>query len=181
MRVGTVWVVLCQDIQNGLSIAQQHAASREISTTTSGEAHAHYMILSVKHIMLCDATDRASLKHTAPEPLFNGDYDTGSSSDLALNYLLWATASARPSIFTTLQSLPIEVQDIILNYSSVGTVGAAKLGCMLGLGSPCSWKDGSLKVTLEERYVIRPSGSSVESQVWFGEHKSGIFYLARAE
>ncbi|KAJ4364140.1 hypothetical protein N0V83_009595 [Neocucurbitaria cava] len=187
VRVGTVWVVLCQDMQNGLSVAQQHVASREISTTespsttTSEEAHAHYMILSVKHIMLCHATDQFSLKHTAPEPLFNGDYGTAPPSDLALDYLIWATASARPSISTTIRSLPVEIQDIILYYSSVGTVVAAKVGCILGLGTPFSWKDGSLKVTLEDRYVIRPSGSSVESQVWFGEHKSGIFYLARAK
>ncbi|KAH7389436.1 hypothetical protein DE146DRAFT_747597 [Phaeosphaeria sp. MPI-PUGE-AT-0046c] len=187
VRVGTVWVVLCQDIQNGLSIAQHHVALREIgatenpSTKTSGEAHAQYMILSVKHIMLCHAANRDTLKHTAPEPLFNGDFGTGPPSDLALDYLTWATASARPSILTIIQALPVEAQDMILNYSSVGTVLAAKLGCMLGLGSPFSWKDGPLKVTLEERYVIRPSGSSVESQVWFGEQKSGIFYLARTE
>ena len=186
VRVGTVWIVLCQDIQAGLSTVRQHVASREISTTespsttNSGEAQAHYIILSVKYIMLCHATGLASLKHTAPEPLFNGDYGIGPPSDLALDYLIWATASARPSIFTPLQSLPIEIQDIILNYVSVGTVVATKVRCLLGLGSSFSWKDGPLKVTLEERYLIRPSGSSVESQVWFGEHKSGIVYLARA-
>jgi hypothetical protein len=187
VRVGTVWIVLCQDIQNGLSIAQQHVSSRgtntteSMSTTISGESHAHYMILSVKHIMLCHTTDRASFKHTAPEPLFNGDYGTGSPSDLALDYLIWATASARLSIFTAIQFLPIEIQDMILNYSSIGTVGAAKLGCMLGLGSPFLWKHGPLKITLEERYVTRPTGYKVESQVWFDEHESGIFYLPRVE
>ena len=94
MRVGTVWVVLCQDIQDGLSKAQQHVASLGIDTTesagvtTSSEARVNYMILSVKHVMLCHATERASLKYTAPEPLFNGDYGTGPPSDLALNYLI---------------------------------------------------------------------------------------------
>jgi hypothetical protein len=131
--------------------------------------------------MLCYANGSNSLQHTAPEPLFNGDYDTAPASDLALNYLIWATASARTSIFTPLQSLPIEVQDLILNHASAGTgrVSAAKLGCLLGLGAPFLWKDGPLKLTLEERYSIRPSGSSVESHIWFGEHKSGIVYLAR--
>jgi hypothetical protein len=187
VRVGTVWVILCQDAQNGLSIAKQHVSSRGISTTeststmNSGEAHAHYMILSVKHVMLCHATDRASFKHTAPEPLFNGVCDTGSPSDLALDYLIWATASARPSVFTTIQNLPVEIQNMILNYSSISTVGAAKLGCILGLGSPFLWKDGPLKVTLEERGPIRSWGSSVESQVWFGERRSGLVYSVRAE
>ena len=68
---------------------------------------------------------------------------------------------------------------MMLNYVSIGTVEAAKFGCLLGLGTLFSWRDGPLTVTLEERHVIRPSGSSVESQVWFGEHKSGIVYLAR--
>ncbi|ORY05069.1 hypothetical protein BCR34DRAFT_572300 [Clohesyomyces aquaticus] len=187
VRVGAVWVVVCQDIRDGLSRAQQHAASREISTTgipsttKSQETQAHYVILSVKYIMLCHVTNLGSLKHTAPEPLFNGDYDIGPPSDLALDYLIWATASARPSIFTTLQTLPIEIQDIILDYSSVGTVVVAKIGCLLGLGSPFSWKDGSLKVRLAERYYIRHSQSSVESEIWFGESKSGIVYLAGAD
>ncbi|KAF2810984.1 uncharacterized protein BDZ99DRAFT_475845 [Mytilinidion resinicola] len=185
VRVGNVYVVLCQAIQEGLSMAQQHVSSQDFSTTESpsttafGEPQAHYMILSVKHIMLCHATSPNSLMYTVPEPLFNGDYGVGPPSDLALDYLIWATASARPRIFTPLQSLPIEVHDIILDYVSGGTVVAAKVGCLLGLGSPFLWKDGPLEVTLMERYKIRPTGSSVESEVWFGEQKSGIVYLAR--
>jgi len=182
IRVGNVYVVFCQAIQEGLSMAQRHVSSQELSTTESprttdfGEAQAHYMILSVKHIMLCYAISPNSLKYTAPEPFFGG---IGPPSDLALDNLIWATASARPRILTPLQSLPIEIQDSILNYVSVGSVEAAKVGCLLGLGSPFLWKDGALEVVLEERYLIRPTGSSVESEVWFGEHKSGIVYLAR--
>ncbi|KAF2835300.1 hypothetical protein M501DRAFT_462415 [Patellaria atrata CBS 101060] len=185
VRVGNVCVVLYQAIQEGLSIVQQHVSSQKFSntespsTTDSGETQAHYMILSIRHIMLCYATGPDLFQHTAPEPLFNGDYGIGPPSDLALDYLTWATASARPSILTPLRSLPIEVQDIILNYISVGTVVAAKVGCLLGLGSLFLWKDGPLKVALQERYLIRHSGSSVESEVWFGEHRSGIVYLAR--
>lgn len=147
--------------------------------TGSGETQALYMILLVKHIMLCHATSPDLLKHTAPEPLFNGDSGIGPPSDLALDYLLWATATARPSIFTPLQSLPVEVQDMILEYVSIGTVVAAKVGCLLCFGSPFSWNDGAFIVTLEERHRIRPTGFSVESLIWFGEHKSGIAYLAR--
>lgn len=63
VRIGNAWVVLCQDIRNGLSTVQQHAASRKIGMTenhirmASREAHANYMMLSVKHIMLCHASD----------------------------------------------------------------------------------------------------------------------------
>ena len=139
------------------------------------------MILSVNHIVLCHAINPDSLGHTAPVPLFNGDSGVRPPSDLALDYLIWATASARPLVCTPLPLLPAEVQDIILDYVSAGcgTVVAARVGCFLGMGPPFTWKDGPLLVTLEERYLIRPPGSSVESQIWFGEHKSGIVYLAR--
>ncbi|KAH9865885.1 hypothetical protein J1614_009472 [Plenodomus biglobosus] len=179
MHVGRACVVLCQDLHEGLSIVKQRVAARELSTiedsstTDSVEKQPHYMILSVKYIMLCHGTDLASLKHTAPVLLFNGDQGVGPPSDIALDYLLWATTSARPLIVTPLQWLPMETQDMILKHVSVGTVVAAQVGCMLGLGSPFLWEDGPLKVTLEERHVIRPSGSSVESQVWFGGEKSG--------
>ncbi|KAI9713584.1 MAG: hypothetical protein M1820_000966 [Bogoriella megaspora] len=183
VRVGNVCIVLCQAIQEGLSIVRQKASSQQFSrteslqTTGSGEAQAHYMILTVKHIMLFRVIGPNLLEYTAPEPLFNGDH--GTPSDLALDYLIWATASARPSIRTPLQLLPTELQDMVLNHVSAGTVEAAKVGCLLGVASPFSWKDGSLVVMLTERYHTRPSGSSVESVIWFDDQKSGIVYLAR--
>ncbi|KAF2493951.1 hypothetical protein BU16DRAFT_60318 [Lophium mytilinum] len=178
VRVGSIYVVLCQHIQEGLSMARRHLSSRDCSKkTASGEAQAQYMVLSVKSIMLCHVTIQHSLECTVPEPLFNG---IEPPSGLALDYLIWATASARPWIFTPLQSLPIEIQNIILDYEVIGTLEAAKVGCLLGLGSPFLWKDGPLEVTLEERHLPLPSGSTVESQLWFGEHKSGIVYWARA-
>lgn len=134
-------MALCQHVEEGLSIVRQHVSSREMrtagnhSTIDSGEVQAHYMILSVKHIMLCHATSLGSLKYTSPEPLVNGNHSIRPPSNPALDYLIWATASARPSIPTPLQSLPIEIQDVILNYVSIGTVIAAKIGCLLDLES----------------------------------------------
>lgn len=187
LRVGNLWIVLCEDILKGLSMAQHHSASPEFirtqnsSTTKPEEPQAHYMIMSVKYVMLCHATGPSALLYTSPERLFNGDYNTRPLSPLALDYLVWATSVARPSVDSPFQRLPIELQDMILSYVSVGTVAAAKLGCILGLGSPFSWKDGPFRVSLEERYTIRPSRSPVESEIWFGEHKSGIVYLVRAD
>lgn len=181
-RVGDVYVVLCQDVQEGLSTAKRHLLSQDISSSVSLKAtqsRANYMVLSVKHIMLCCANSPTTLVNTVPEPLFNGRYSSESPSDMALDYLIWATASTRPLIVTPTQSLPVEVQDMVLSYVSIGIVDAARIGCLLGLGTPFLWRDGSLTVTLEDRHVIRPSGSSVESQVWFDEHKSGVVYLAR--
>jgi hypothetical protein len=183
--VGNVNVVVCQSLDEGLAMAQEHFSSHEKKTTERATAilsmqnELHYMVLSIKHIMLCHASDSTKLKHTAPEALFNGNHGTGHPSELALDYLLWATASARRVIRTPLQSLPVEVQDMILEHVSAGTVAAAKVGCSLGLGSPFLWKDGPLSLTLEETWTFRMPGMPVESQIWFGEQRSGIVYLGR--
>lgn len=68
---------------------------------------------------------------------------------------------------------------MILSYEPLGTVVAVRIGCLLGLGSPFLWRDGLLKLTLEARYLNRPTGSSVESEIWFIGRKSGMVYLAR--
>lgn len=59
VRIETIWVIHCQDVQKGLSIAQWHVESREICSTetpstTPREGHAQYMSLSVKRT--CCAT-----------------------------------------------------------------------------------------------------------------------------
>lgn len=186
IRIGAITTVICQNMQDGLSTVKQLVASQD-NTTTEGcsisdseQAQVHYIVLSIKYIMLCHATSPASLKHTAPEPLFHGDNSIAPPYDLALDYLIWATSSARASICTPIQLLPIEIQDKILNNVSTGSVVAAKVGCLLGLGSPFLWKDGPLKVTLTEEDSARPLGSPVESEVWFGKHRSGIVYLAQS-
>jgi len=124
VRLAGLWVVLCQDIPDGLLLARKHSAAGGDSTswspnmTSSVEVQGFYMILSLKHIMLCTVSDDGtSLKHTAPESLFNGEKDTSPPSELALDYLIFATASARLSVFTPMLSLPIEPQDMILKYS----------------------------------------------------------------
>lgn len=178
LYVGKVHVVLCQSMQEGLSTAQQHATSHgSDNTTTSVETpYPDYMILSVKHIMLCHIASSTTLECTTPVRLFNGNHGVGPPSDLALDYLLWATATARIPISSPLQSLPIEVQNIVLKYVSAGPVAAAQLGYLLDLGTPFAWNDGSLDIELQETYTRRNPFSPVESQVFLGEHKSGLVY-----
>jgi hypothetical protein len=134
------------------------------------------MLLSVKHIVLCRVHGLNKFEHTAPEPLFNSDYNLGPPSEAALDYLLWATESARDLISTPLQLLPLEIQDMILASVSAGTVAAAKVGCLLGLGTPFRWKDGIQHIKLEDAGTSRTESSPVESQLWFGEHGIGIVY-----
>lgn len=184
VHVGDVHVVICHSIQDGLSRAKKHTTSQQFTaangTRDCARKRPHYMILSVKHIMLCRAIGPNELKHTAPEPIFNGNHGVGPPSNLALDYLLWATAPAIGSIPTPLRSLPIEVQDIILGYASVGPVASAKIGCLLSLGTPFLWKDGLLEIKLEEACRDRHRWLPVKSQLWFSESRVGITYRGRA-
>jgi hypothetical protein len=187
-RVGNLWVILRHDLSKGITIAKAHltalkpAATGAIDGMTCERVPVFYVILSVKHIVLCHSVDGDALEYTAPEPLFHGYSESSLPSELALDYLTWAAtiaATNRLPESNRLHQLPVEIQDEVLKYTSIGTVEAARMGCLLRIGSPFLWKDGSLKVTLEEMYRNRPPRMPVESELWFGEHQSGIVYLAR--
>ncbi|KAF2785936.1 hypothetical protein K505DRAFT_380591 [Melanomma pulvis-pyrius CBS 109.77] len=182
--LGDVHVIVCHSIQDGLSKAKKHIASQQsiaaVKTTDYTHKRLDYIILSVKHIVLCRAIGPYELEHTAPQPLFNGNPDVEPPSKLALDYLLWAITPAVSLVNTPLLSLPVEVQDIILGYASVGPVAAAKTGCLLSLGTPFLWKDGPLEIRLEDVRMDRHQWSPVESQLWFPESKVGITYRGRA-
>jgi hypothetical protein len=188
IRVGKLWVILCQDLSKGISMAKEHLAALKPTLkgatdgTTPQRPPVLYMILSVKHLVLCHSNDCDALEYTAPEPLFNGDNESAPPSELALDYLTWAATTAATNRLpesTCLQQLPVEIQDEVLRHTSIGTVEAARMGCLLRIGSPFLWKDGILKVTLEDMYKNRPPRMPVESELWFGERLSGLVYLAR--
>ncbi len=63
---------------------------------------------------------------------------------------------------------------------SQGPVDAARVGCILELGLPFAWKDGEMDILLEKAHRNRSPWSPVESQVWFGDHFSGIAYKGDA-
>jgi len=185
VRIGDVHVVVCHSIADGLSSVKKHAFSQEF-TAGKGKRHSprnrpDYVLLSVKHITLCRVTGPNEFECAAPEPLFNGNHHIGPPSDLALDYLLWATASALCPINTSFRSLPIEIQDMILSYSAEGPVAAAMTGCLLNLGTPFLWKDGPAMINLETHITLHHLWMPVESQLWFSESKVGIVYRARAE
>lgn len=171
---GKVYVVVCHSIQEGILMVRKHATSPESTATNL------YMILSIKHVMLCRATGPNVFEYTVPERLFNGNPDAEPPSALALDYLIWAvTPSVRPNS-TRLHLLPIEVQDNILKFVSVGSVAAAKIGCLLSLGSVFQWKDGVFNISLEETWTNRTPWSPVESQLWFSKSKIGLVYRERS-
>lgn len=180
VRVGRVQVVICHTIEEGLLMTQEHAASQALKigedtlVPEAGSANADYVILSVKHIMLCRLGGSTELEYTRREQLYNG---IDPPSALALDYLLWATANS--SFPTRLHSLPIEVQDLILGHLSAGPVEPARVGCLLGLGSEFAWRDGPASIELQDTYKARTPWTPVDSQIWFGPHMSGIVYRGR--
>jgi hypothetical protein len=199
-RLGRVWVVLCQNMANGLASAQEHF--KRWNSLISGEARRAesevlYMITSVKHIMLCRGTEDTALQHTTAQvPLFNGDYDKHPATDLALDYLIWAVSPRIPVYHARLGSLPVELQDMILKRTSEGPIEPARLGCLLSVGSTFSWKDdgwrrrgagqteekwtvSGLEVFMSEKHYRRMRGTPVESEIFLDGFYSGVMYTAR--
>jgi hypothetical protein len=74
IQIGSVWVVLSQDIKNSTSLIRGDYANRKDNANISNYSHAKlnqsvtYLVLSSRHIMLCDIDDKI-LKYTQPEPL----------------------------------------------------------------------------------------------------------------
>ncbi len=182
LRIGKAYLIVCEAIQEGLSIARRHLsencnAFEDMGVEDPRHERPHYIILTVRHVMLCRATGPTSLKSTAPEPLFNGDDETAPPLDRTLDYLIWATSSARHSVTTSLRSLPVEIQNMILSHVSVGSVKAAHIGCILNLGSPFLWKDGFADVKMLEEYKYEEI-MHIQSLIRFGPYLSGIEYVA---
>lgn len=72
-------------------MAQRHIqdlANTEKSLVIESD-HPNYMILSLKHIVLCHVSGPAGhIEYTTAESLFNGNYATEPPSDLTLDYLI---------------------------------------------------------------------------------------------
>lgn len=134
IQIGSVWVVLSQDIKNSTSLIRGDYANRKDNANISNYSHAKlnqsvtYLVLSSRHIMLCDIDDKI-LKYTQPEPLFDG---TNPPSKGAIKLLLIALHAAH--IKTHIHYLAAELQAIILNSVLEGEVERARISCILDLG-----------------------------------------------
>jgi hypothetical protein len=82
---------------------------------------------------------------------------------------------------TRINKLPIELQDRILDHVSAGPVEAARLGCLLELGSQFAWmrSDGTRRggdVVKLEAPTHRSHLTPVDSRIHFGDTFSGLAY-----
>lgn len=168
-------LVLCQDLQRGIELAQEDFAGLERGlqheVSKGEEWHRTYLLLSIRHVSLCRVTNK-SVSYTRPEPLFDGVHP---ASDEAIELLLMATHYSGSSR-TRLHQLAPELQDQILSHTSLGPVKAAQLGCALGLGTPFTWRYGSREIEVMTHRTHRTEFSHVEQQIWFGDHFSGLQY-----
>lgn len=176
--VSAAHVVVCLALEEGLSVARKHMSRLELDGYNwhSESLEPNYVILSVKHIMLCRITDHDTFDYTEPLSLLTGTSEAETISKTAMDYLIWSTSSEMKTIDTSLQLLPTEVQDNVLRYVSAGPLAAARIGCILGIGSPCLWKDDAMPIELQEFWTRRHIGSPVESQIWFDNHNIGLVY-----
>lgn len=171
VQAGSSWFALAQDTREGLEMVQRHVNSN-LSPADPTTNVVTYAILTLRQVTLCKAEGNG-LVWTRSETLF-GDIP---ASDAAIDMILWATNTTgtqpRPS---SINYLPIEIQDKILYYATASFVASAKLGCDLGLGSPFSWSDKGVKISIQVVKRHRFESSPVESQIFFNGVMSGLSY-----
>lgn len=170
--VGHSWCALSQDPLEGLRLVREHVRTQQGSEMGAGGGETRYLILSMRHIILC-RFDAEKLQWTSPEPFFNGEHPI---SDRAIDLFLSITSTDHPQ--SSLHRFPLEIQDSILRYTSPGPVEPARLGCVLGLGSPFLWLDGKRRLEREEAHRNRSDFSPVESKIFFDTHFSALAYKA---
>ncbi len=173
-------VVLHQDLPTALAIAKCVAkeSSKVIKPDNVAEQRT-YLLLSVRHMLVCHVSCTGAFSYTAPTTLMDGLTPPSLST---INLLLQALSPSRP-LRRTIHNLPLEIQGKILEIVSEGPVEAPRLGCILDLGSPFTWmraidwpRQGGpigLRYTPTHRYEFSP----VESIIHFGDVFSGMSYL----
>jgi len=95
-------------------------------------------------------------------------------SDEAIDLLLHAMQTCRS--MAPLHKLPLEVQDMILDEVSAGSIEKARMGCLLNAGSVFTWRYGNQNIETEEPLQSRTAWSPVESHIYYGRYYSGIAY-----
>ncbi|KAF5019473.1 hypothetical protein F66182_8512 [Fusarium sp. NRRL 66182] len=173
IRAGASWFVLTQDVPDGIRLIQQHINKQNENEQLHNSSSENYAILTLRHIVLCRACEN-DLKWTKPEVFFNS---METLSDRAIDMVLWAAYS--PPMPIQLNKFPVEIQDEILRFSCISSVGAAVLGCQLGLGSPLTWGNKDVRIELEECKRKRMEFSEPESRIFLEEGFTGVSYKPR--
>jgi hypothetical protein len=175
VRVGGMSIVICQQIPHAVNLLRKDFLKQKESCLERGSYRILdegfvYLILSVREIILYRINDKSDI-FTKAERLFDG---TNPPSDEAMRLLLEFTQTIAPP--TPIRTLPVELQDMILEKVSVGPIESARVGCMLNTGSSFKWKCGDRDIEREEHRRESTDSSPVESKICFGNYFSGIAY-----
>ncbi|CRK28886.1 hypothetical protein BN1708_015365 [Verticillium longisporum] len=172
VQAGGSWFVLVQDLNSGLEEIRRHFTLQTAKQPATLRRRTTYALLSLRQVAIVRLTGDGEMKGTQPAALFDG---WNPPTSRAIELLLWM--NRRPQWPTLLNSLPVELQDRILYFTSASTVGAAKLGCEIGLGSRCLWNDDGKSLQLEHIKRKRSKLNPVESQIRFGPWMSAVSYI----
>jgi len=177
--VGTT-IVLQQDLQTALKIAKDEAKERRKSMNAGDRSKPYtYLLLSVRHMLVCHVDPTGNFSYTAPTTLMDGIKPPSST---AIKLLLQALSPSPPLPLTAIHNLPLEIQDRVLEHISEGPIEAARFGCVLSLGSPITWirtvdwprRGGPIELLPSPSH--RTEFSPVESKICFGDVFSGVSY-----
>lgn len=139
-----------------------------------------YLLLSVRHMLVCSVDSMGTFSHTAPTILMDGLTLPSAS---AIHLLLQALSPSRPPPRTPVFTIFLwRSKDRILEFVSEGSFEAARLGCVLGLGSPFRWmravdwprRGGPVELFISPSH--RTETAPVESKIYFGDGFSGVSY-----
>lgn len=132
-----------------------------------------YIVTSITHIQVYRKAQR-SVKCTPVEPFFDGQ---NPPSEIAVRWMLNAIHGDAYPLTTRIHKLPLELQEMILDYASGGEIDRAYYAGILGLGIPFEWKSGGMplkRLKLSKNRKI--SETFHEQQIHFWNNFVGITY-----
>ena len=179
IHFGLVSVFLCQHFAHAKTLIQDDFGNRRrqhrsSNPSSSGCVQRTYIVLSIREVFLYKTcTCGHATMYTKPERLFDG---VDGPSKQGLGHLLMIASSTSYSVSSRLHSLPLEIQNIILDDVSLGRVESGRIGCLLALDTPFQWKGAHGTIQRQEVLTTRPRGLFVESQIWFDDYLSGLVY-----
>jgi hypothetical protein len=172
---GDGYLFLESDIIKGLEQVRNH--HRLNPPPSSLVVHkVNYIIFSVRHIMLCTTDQKEQLFYTQPIEFLNG---LNPPTSFALDTLLHGLSSLSPTkpVYTSLNTLPIEIQDMVLNHIWI-PIERATIGCLIGIGSPFNWRDHGEEIELIDKIhpLARKKGMPDRTSLFLDQEKLGLGY-----
>jgi hypothetical protein len=175
IRIGGASIVICQHVVHATSLIRADFKKWTIDNLKQDpirkpDVFRTYLILSVHEVLLYQINSDIE-RYTKSECLFD---NTGAFSPKAVDLLLKSTQHRIPT--TYIDTLPCELQNLILDEIAVGPLERAKIGCNLQIGPAFQWKYDDRSIEREEGCKNRIAETLVESQIWFDDCFSGVAY-----